>query len=195
MPQIPQVPQYGPMSSHHYVKHEMAPPSRNGHDAKEEEGDNEYAHNNLPYGPSDRNYNYPPSTMAHERQHSEVKSSPSQQHPSGATPRTMATPHGLWPTYNTPQRSQTLPSTGSTYDSRPSSIHGYSAITPSSNSQAYSYVNAMPTPQSNKRNRDDGDENDYGRPASQGGDDLKRRKTDGFTPMARPRSTTTQRRC
>lgn len=191
---IPQVPQYGPMS-YHYVKQEMAPPSRNGHDTKDDEGDGEYAHNCVSYVPSDRSYNYPPSAVAHDRQHSEVKTSPTQQHPSGATPRAMATPRGMWASsYHTPQRSQTFPTTGLTYDNRVSAMNGYSAITPSTNSHAYGYANAMPTPQSNKRSRDNGDENDYGRPSSQGGEDLKRRRADVCVPMPRPKSTTSQHR-
>lgn len=206
MPQISHHTEYAPMSSQHNVKHEMAPPSRSGPDAKEEEGENEYAHHNsMSYSATDRSYNYPSNSMAHEA-HAEIKTSPSQQHNSNnhnsghATPRALATPQSVWPTYAMPQRSQTLPSTGLTYDNRSAPTNGYSAITPAT-SQPYNYSNGVATPQSNKRGRDTDDDDDYNGPLSRGGDDLKRRRIAGglmSSPMgigaiSRPRSTLTQR--
>jgi len=187
VPQHVQFPQYAPMAPHHYVKHEMAPPSRNAHDLKDDETNQEYAHNNMAYGGADRSY---ASLLPHE-QHAGLKTSPtSQQHPAGrATPRAFAAPHNAWPTYSAPQRSQTLPSAGLTYDTR------YSAIPPATN-QAYGYPSGVSTQKlSNKRGRDTEDEDENGHvrlSSSHGVDDTKRRKIEGLVP--RPRSTLIQRR-
>lgn len=171
-----------------------------GDEEADHENDNEYTHTSAPYNGSRGSYSYNPSATSgslhgeHAHLSPEMTGSPHQNGSGRATPRTTATGQTQWtPGYTTPQRAQ-QPSSSNLYsvmsDTRGSSANG------NATADAYQAPTAVPTypsqyaaatngvSSSNKRGRDDDDEQDpYGRPSSRevaGGDDidgLKRRKT------------------
>ncbi|KAF2807877.1 apses-domain-containing protein [Mytilinidion resinicola] len=166
-----------------------------GDDEAEHENDNEYTHTSASYNGSRGAYSYNPSAPSgplhgeHAHLSPEMTGSPHQNGSGRATPRTTSTNQPQWTSgYTTPQRAQQPPSSNLysvMSDTRGSTANGNStadayqapAAVPAYANQTYA-TNGV---SSNKRGRDDEDEQDsYGRPSSRGGEDidsLKRRKT------------------
>lgn len=172
-----------------------------GDEEAEHENENEYTHASAPYNGNRASYAYNPSaasgTLHAEHAHlsPEMTGSPHQNGSGRATPRTTTTAQNQWASgYTTPQRVQQPPSSNlysvMSSDTRGSAPNGNAAAdtyqpantVPTYPSQAYA-ATTNGVSASNKRGRDDEDEQDpYGRPNSRGvtGDDidgLKRRKT------------------
>lgn len=192
------MPRYG--SSSVYVKNEMAPPAAgvehdHAADAKpadehgrvlgevdSHEADNEYTHTNASYSTSRSTYSYPSGPVQSEHLSPEMTGSPHQNGSGRATPRSSTAGQPQWSTGYSSQR-PAAPSTNlmhvmsndpragangsGAHDAYVPPVLGYP-------SQAYANNGA-----SNKRGRDDDDDQDYGRPSSREADDLslKRRKT------------------
>lgn len=164
-----------------------------GESEAEHEHDNEYIHDNgTTYNSNRGSYTYAPGPPVgslqadHSHVSPEMTGSPS--HPNGSgrgTPRMSGGNQGQWaPGYHTPPRqapSSNLYNVMS--DARGSGPNGNSASEPypSTNPVPSSYPSSMNGgPPSNKRMRDDDDQDHSGRPDSRGADagfDLKRRKT------------------
>lgn len=159
----------------------------------EPEQENEYTHSNSTYSGRSGPYSYSasgaPASIHGEHAHlspeGTITGSPHQNGSGRATPRTTATGQPQWSTGYAPQRQQG--------GSNLYSVMSDSRATTNGNAPQESYqpnpaqqYSSQGYPQTNgltsmKRGRDDDDEQDpYGRPASQAGDDidgLKRRKT------------------
>jgi len=167
---------------------------------QEPEHENEYTHTNSSYNGNRAAYPYnppaAPGALHGEHLSPEINGSPHQNGSGRATPRTTAPQAGQWtPNYQAPQRQG--PSGNLSYvmgDSRPSTNgnapnDGYQPPQTSQYAgQGYASTNGVSGPL--KRGREDEDEQDhYGRPSSQPGDDidgLKRRKTMNDGPVGGP---------
>ncbi|KAK1072480.1 hypothetical protein LTR74_002516 [Friedmanniomyces endolithicus] len=213
-PQQPMARYSGVQSSPSGVKHEMGPPARAGaeneagehkaHDGyasqqdAEGEHEGEYTHTSSSYGA--RRYSY--SDIANTRSgpiHSEqshispeMTHSPHQNGSGRATPRTANPYQG----YSTPQRASQLPSSNLNYvignDTRGGAPNGTEPYPAQAGypTQPYPPTNGN-GPQSNKRMREDDQDEAYNTPMSAGGDpSLKRQRTDPAMgrPISQPHS-------
>lgn len=203
------VPRYGGVqSSPGAIKNEMGPPSRSGtehdhpdvkhHDSYgahevEAEHDGHYTHS-ASYDARRPMYNYKPNSApgpmhgdpAHVSPEMNHHHSPHQPGSGRATPRT-AHPYTGYAT--TPQRATHMPQSNLSHvmsnDTRggaPNGQEAYSAPAPYQ-PPAYAMNGAPP---SNKRMREDDEQDPYGRPISAGGEGLKRQRTDPGIVSSRP---------
>jgi len=165
-----------------------------GEDEGDHDNENEYTHTNASYSSNRGSYAYNSSTAPgpihgdHAHLSPEMTGSPHQNGSGRATPRTTATPQTQWNSgYPTPQR-QAAPSSnlynvmsdtrGPANGNGPQESYQPSGPVPQYSNQAYGTPNGIPP--SNKRSRDDDEQDPYGRPDSVQGDDvdtIKRRKT------------------
>ncbi|KAK5115785.1 hypothetical protein LTR62_000874 [Meristemomyces frigidus] len=197
------------------VKNEMGPPMRAGNENEQVDHKNHDGYGTQPNGDveheseythtsaSDRgrrpSYSYKPNhapgTIHSDPSHMspEMTHSPHQNGGSGrATPRTT----GAYQGYSTPQRASQLPSSNlynvmsnDTRAGAPIGAEQYSSQQPAYQAPQYPSMNGAP--QSNKRMREDDDEDQYHGAMSAGGDSgLKRQRTDPGMgrPMSQPQS-------
>lgn len=208
------LPRYGGVqSSPSTVKHEMGPPARAGAenehpDSKPHDGyggqqdadgehEGEYTHtSSASYGARRASYSYKPNSTlgpvhsdpAHISP--EMTHSPHQNGSGRATPRTTTTYTG----YSTPHRASQLPSSNLNYvmsnDTRAGAQqNGTDPYGAPSAYQPQQYPSMNGAPPSNKRGREDDQEDPYGRPLSASGDaSLKRQRTDAgaMRPISQP---------
>ncbi|KAF2457466.1 hypothetical protein BDY21DRAFT_285807 [Lineolata rhizophorae] len=175
------------------------PPEQVGHAAGEEgehEHESEYTHTSAPYNASRPAYGYNPAPPApalhgeHPHLSPEMTGSPSHQNGSGrATPRTTSTAQSQWPpSYSTPQRAPQPPSSNlyAVMDNRgppngSATAETYAAPSTMQTGYASAPYGAANGASSNKRMREDDDQDQYARPengeVSPDVDGLKRRKT------------------
>ena len=204
----PPMNRYGGMtSSPGAVKHEMGPPARGGaenehpdskaqdgyggHQDAEGEHEGEYTHASASYGARRASYNYTPNPasgpLSSDPSHvsPEMNHSPHQNGSSRATPRT-ANPYSG---YNTPQRATQLPSSNLAYvmsnDTRAGATNGAEPYA-AAGYQPPHYPSMNGLPPSNKRMREDDEQDPYGRPLSSGVEGLKKQRTDPGAISSRP---------
>ena len=210
------MPRYGAVqASPSAVKHEMGPPARAGaenehpeskphdgygsHQDADGEHEGEYTHTSASIGARSFAYNYKPNTVvgpvhsdpAHISP--EMTHSPHQNGSGRATPRTTAT---YSTAYTTPQRASQLPSSNLNYvmsnDARAGAQqNGTDPYAAPGAYQPAHHPSMNGIPPSNKRGREDEQEDPYGRPLSAGGDaGLKRQRTDpgAMRPISQPQS-------
>lgn len=164
-----------------------------GGDEGDHDHENEYTHTNAPYNGQRPSYAYnsgpAPGSIPGDHPHlsPEMTGSPHQNGSGRATPRTATTGQTQWTSgYPTPQRGpapssnlyNVMSDTRTTNGNAPPEAYQPPGGVPQYPSQAYAASNGVPT--SNKRGREDDDQDPYGRPGSVQGDDidgLKRRKT------------------
>ncbi|KAK3616517.1 hypothetical protein LTR56_025898 [Elasticomyces elasticus] len=205
----------GVQSSPGGVKNEMGPPARAGaenevgehkpHDGyagqqdADGEHEGEYTHTSSSYGARRYSYSYKPNTTSgpvhSDPSHisPEMTHSPHQNGGSGrATPRSA----NQYPGYSTPQRASQLPSSNLNYvmanDTPAGAPNGAEQYPAQAGYQPQQYppMNGN-APQSNKRMREDDQDDGYGTPISAGGEsNLKRQRTDPgmVRPISQPHS-------